>query len=112
MKKAKSLKFNVCNLVVTVSTNNINIKCSYKVKDKDNMRRILGLIKEYVDDYGEGIETPFDHRSIKSMVSEWVAHNNAYKVNYKEHQTCNLDLNYPQKWYAPAVYWLLSLVEL
>lgn len=112
MKKVKSLKFDICNLVITVSNHNINIKGSYRVKDRDNMRRILGLIKEYVEDYGEGIETPFDHRSINSMVREWVAHNNLYTLGYKKEQTSSVDLVSNQYWYELIGYWILSRIIL
>lgn len=112
MRKKKSLKMDVYDFKVTITSNNINIKNSYKVTSRERMKVILNIIKEYVEDYDEGIETPFDHRSIKSMVREWVAHNNLYTLGYKKEQTKDIDLNYPQKWYIPAVYWVLSLVKL
>lgn len=112
MQKKKSLKMDVYGFKVTITSNNINIKGSYNATSRERMEVILNIIKEYVEDYGEGIETPFDHRSIKSMVREWVAHNNLYKLGYKKGQTKSIDLNYPQKWYIPIIYWFLSLVEL
>ena len=112
MRKKKSLKMDVYGFKVTITSNNINIKDSYKVTSRTRMKVILTIVKEYVEDYGEGIETPFDHRSIKSMVREWVTHNNLYKLGYKKQQTKNIDLNYPQKWYVPVVYWFLSLIQL
>ena len=47
------------------------------------------------------------------MIREWIAHNNLYKLGYKRKQTGSTDINYPYlKWYAPVVYWFLSLIEL
>lgn len=112
MRKKKSLKMDVYGFKVTITSNNINIKNSYKVTSRESMKVILNIIKEYVEDYDEGTETPFDHRSIKSMVREWVAHNNLHTLGYKKEQTKDVDLDCPQKWYAPVVYWVLSLVKL
>lgn len=112
MRKKKSLKMDVYDFKVTITSNNINIKNSYKVTSRERMKVILNIIKEYVEDYDEGIETPFDHRSIKSMVREWVAHNNLYTLGYKKEQTKDIDLDYPQKWYISVIYWVLSLVKL
>lgn len=112
MRKKKSLKLDVYGYKVTITSNNINIKDSYKVTNRNRMTVILSIVKEYTEDYGEGTETPFNHRSIKSMVREWVAHNNLHKLGYKKGQTKNIDLNYPQKWYVPIIYWFLSLIEL
>lgn len=103
-------KTKIRGLAITVSKKNINIKDSYKVYNPISMEAILSVLKDDLEE--NHIESPFDKRSISSMVREWIAHNNAYKVGYKEKQTCNLDLNYPQKWYAPIIYWFLSLVEL
>lgn len=112
MRKKKSLKLDVYGFKVTITSNNINIKDSYKVNNHNRMSVILSIAKEYAEDYDEGIETPFNHRSIKSMIREWAAHNNLYKLGYKKGQTKNIDLNYPQKWYVPIIYWFLSLIEL
>ena len=112
MRKKKSLKMDVYNFKVTITSNNINIKNSYKVTSRERMKVILNIIKEYVEDYDEGIETPFNHRSIKSMVRKWIAHNNLYKLGYKKQQNKDVDLDYPQKWYIPAIYWVLSLIKL
>lgn len=113
MRKKKSLKTDVYGFKVIITNNNINIRDSYKITDRDKMTTIVNIIKEYVEDYGEDIETPFDYRSIKSMVREWVAHNNLYKLGYKKEQTKSIDINYPYlKWYAPIIYWFLSLIVL
>lgn len=97
-------------LIITVSKKNINIKDSYKIDNPILMESILAVLKDELEE--NHVESPFDKRSISSMVREWISHNNAYKVGYKESRTCNLDLNYPQKWYVPIIYWFLSLIEL
>ena len=103
-------KTEIQGLIITVSKKNINIKDSYKISNPIVMESILSVLKDELEE--NHIESPFGKRSISSMVREWISHNNAYKVRYKEKQTCNLDLNYPQKWYAPIIYWFLSLIEL
>ena len=97
-------------LDIKVSKNNINIKDSYKINNRLVMRMILDVLKNEVKE--EHLESPFDKRNIGGMVREWVAHNNLYKLGYKKDRMCNVDLNYPQKWYVPIVYWILSLIEL
>lgn len=97
-------------LKIKVSKNNINIKNSYKIDNRLEMEMILNVLKDEVKD--EHLKSPFDKRDIKGMVREWVAHNNLYKLGYKRNRTCNLDLNYPQKWYAPIAYLISSLIEL
>ena len=97
-------------LDIKVSKNNINIKDSYKINNRLVMRMILDVLKDEISE--EHLESPFDKRSIGGMVREWVAHNNLYKLGYKKDRMCSVDLNYPQKWYVPIVYWFLSLIEL
>lgn len=97
-------------LHIDVSTKNIHIVDSYTIKMRETMRCVLVDLKEYLE--LKYIVSPFDHRSIKSMVNEWVAHNNLYKLGYKRERTCSVDLNYPQKWYMPILYWLFSRVTL
>lgn len=95
-------------LNIKVYKNNINIKNSYKINNRLLMKMILDVLKDEIKE--EYLESPFDKRSIKGMVREWVAHNNLYKLGYKKDRMCNVDLNYPQKWYVPIVYWFLSLL--
>ena len=97
-------------LDIKVSKNNINIKDSYKINNRLVMRMILDILKDEISE--EHLKSPFDKRNISGMVREWVAHNNLYKLGYKKDRMCNVDLNYPQKWYIPIVYWILSLIEL
>ena len=97
-------------LDIKVSKNNINIKDSYKINNRLLMRMILDVLKDEISE--EHLESPFNKRNISGMVREWVAHNNLYKLGYKKDRMCNVDLNYPQKWYVPIVYLILSLIEL
>lgn len=93
-------------LDIKVSKNNINIKDSYKINNRLLMRMILDVLKDEISE--EHLESP----NISGMVREWVAHNNLYKLGYKKDRMCNVDLNYPQKWYVPIAYWILSIIEL
>lgn len=103
-------KVNMYNMDITVSKGNIHIENSYKA-NRDIMEYILHELQEDTEWYS--IDSPFKYRSIKSMIREWITHNNLYKLGYKRKQTGSVDINYPYlKWYAPVVYWFLSLIEL
>lgn len=97
-------------LKVTITKNNIHIEDSYTVKYPADIKKFLYDIKEFLDDNNITMETPFDHRSICSMKQEWIAHNNAYYLNFRPEQSRSVDINYPQPWYAPIVYFLCSLI--
>ena len=66
-------------LDIDVSTNNIHIECSCTVETRSEMKSILNDLQDELKRASITMETPFDHRSIKSMVNEWVSHNNCYK---------------------------------
>ena len=104
----KSIEFE--GLHIDVSSNNIHIVDSYTIKKRKTMRHVLGDLKESLE--LKHIVSPFDERSIKSMVNEWVTHNNLFWLGYKRERTGSVDLNCPQKWYMPILYWLFSRVTL
>ena len=45
-----------------------------------------------------------------SMVREWITHDNAYYLNIRPEQSRSVDLNHPQPWYAPIIYFFGSLI--
>lgn len=106
------IEVTIQGLEITITRDNINIKDSYQVRNPFEMRAILKKIKEFLKENNITMDTPFNHRSMCSMVREWVAHNNAYVLGYKKERTGNVDLNYPQKWYVKVLYFMLSLVIL
>ena len=98
--------------MITVSKGSIHIENSCKVEFPIVMKEVLEEVKKRLEECYITIDTPFDHRSIKSMVNEWIAHNNLYRLGYKQDHTKSVDLDYPQKWYYRLGYWLLSKVTL
>lgn len=105
-------KIVIYGLNITLSTNNIHIENSYNVELPIVMDEILTLLRKEVDDTGITMDTPLNHRSNKSMIREWIAHNNLYILGYEQERTAHLDLNWPQKWYVKVAYWLLSRIVL
>ena len=67
---------------------NMKILSSYKVKDTEDMKHILGIIKRYCDSK----ETSWD-RSIESMQNEWIIHNICSSLLIRNDRTDDVDLN-------------------
>lgn len=67
---------------------NMKILSSYKIKDKDEMKEILEIIKEYCDNKGTSW-----NRSIKAMQNEWIVHNICSSLAIKRSSTDDVDLN-------------------
>lgn len=113
LKKLKnSIKFIVNGMTIILTTDNIHIQDSFKVKYRKEMRTILDEMLIQIKECQITMDTPFNHRSIESMVNEWLAHNNLYQLGYKVEQTGHVDLNYPQPWYITLAYWFLSRITL
>ena len=100
------------DLQITITPNNINIKDSCTIKDPFEMRVILKEIKEFLKENNITMDTPLNHRSLWSMIREWVSHNNAYVIGYKRERVGSVDLNFPQKWYVKVLYFILSMFVL
>ena len=101
-------KIVIYGLEITLSTNNIHIENSYNVELPIVMDEILTLLRKEIDDASITMDTPLNHRSNNSMIREWIAHNNLYKIGYKPERIGSIDLNFPQAWYIKLGYWLLS----
>lgn len=106
------VRIKIFGLVVTISKDNIHIENSYRIYSRTVMYEFLEELKKQLKIACITTETPFNHRSVNSMVNEWVAHNNLYVLHYKTDQTKSVDLDYPQKWYCRLGYWLLSRIAL
>lgn len=94
------------DLVIDVSDYNIHIYDSYKVKDRDDMYSCIRFLRGCCDSY------VLDNRGDRSLVNEWVGHNNLYSLGLFEDHTHDVDLDYPQPWYMGIVWFLLSIVVL
>lgn len=97
---------------ITISPSNIHIIDSYKAKTRKSMKKILNILREYLDDSSITMKTPLDYRSNNSMIREWITHNNLYKLGLYRDRVKNVDLNYPQKWYVKILYAIGSLINL
>lgn len=87
--------YEVCNendVVVVDQCNlkdpNMKIVSSYKITDKEEMKQILNVIKEYCNDKHSNFE-----RSLKSMQNEWIVHNICSNLSIKRDHTDDVDLN-------------------
>lgn len=67
---------------------NMKIVSSYKITDKEEMKQILNVIKDYCNDKHSNFE-----RSIKSMQNEWIVHNICSNLSIKRDHTDDVDLN-------------------
>lgn len=91
---------------ITVSENNINIENSYKITSKKEIREILDYIITHCEC------KVIKHRTLNSMLNEWVAHNNLYILHIARERTGSVDLNYPQEKLVSICYWFLSRIVL
>ena len=106
------VKTEIFGFKITVSTNNIHIEDSYLCESTIVMRELLNELHLQLDECHMTMDTPFNHRSIDSMINEWVSHNNCYKLGIAPDRTASVDLNYPQPWHMPFIYWLTSRIVL
>ena len=47
---------------------------------------------------------------MKSLCREWACHNAAYSLGIRRGKTKDVDLDYPQKWYVRAAYWVIGSI--
>ena len=89
-----------------VSDSCVTIQNSYTVDSRCVMRDILNDLR---NDFSSSV---FDNRSNTSMIFEWVAHNNLYKLHICRSHTKDVDFEYPQKWYFRLAWFLLGFIKL
>lgn len=85
-----------------ISSNNIQIKDSYKI-DKMDFDNLLKLIRESCA-WGH----PTLNRSDYSLKMEIAVHNLFYKLGIAQEQTKDVDLNYPQTLFEKLTYNILG----
>jgi hypothetical protein len=93
-----------CTIIVT--DYNIHIEDSYKISKRKDIIDIMDWI---YDNYDNKV---IQNRTKSSCINEWIAHNNLYKLGLFKSHTVSVDIDYPQKWYMPIIYKLLSLIVL
>lgn len=83
----KIVKQNILGVNVEITRENIKIRESYKIKDKNTMLTILMITRNVARKNGFSYT-----RTNKSWIQEWKSHNLLYKFNvFKEH-TMDTDL--------------------
>jgi len=87
----------------TFSSNNIQLKSSFKVKKDDFERELLAMREEHP-------ECLVWNRSIKSLKREWAAHNAFHALGILRRKTADTDLNWPQGWLTRVGYGLVGRV--
>ena len=87
----------------TFSSNNIQLKSSFKVKKGDFERELLAMREEHP-------ECLVWNRSIKSLKREWAAHNAFHALGILRRKTADVDLNWPQVWLTRVGYWFAGWV--
>lgn len=87
----------------TFSSNNIQLKSSFKVKKDDFERELLAMREEHP-------ECLVWNRSIKSLKLEWAAHNAFHALGILRRKTADTDLNWPQGWLTRVGYWIVGWV--
>jgi hypothetical protein len=99
-----TLYYNDTELFITTSLNNINIKNSYKVRGRKNIKNVICMLKEKFP------ENNINKQSTFLLTQEWAVHNLCYKLNIFRDRTKDVDLNYPKKWYIKFIYSILGFL--
>ena len=87
----------------SISTDNIQLKSSFKVKKDDFERELLAMREEHP-------ECLVWNRSIKSLKREWAAHNAFHALGILRRKTADTDLNWPQGWLTRVGYWIAGVI--
>ena len=87
----------------TFSSNNIQLKSSFKVKKDDFERELLAMREEHP-------ECLVWNRSIKSLKREWAAHNAFHALGILRRKTADTDLNWPQGWLTRVGYEIVGMM--
>ena len=111
-KQSNYISTSIDGLNIIITPNNIHIEDSYRVVNPVDMKHVLNDTIEFLNTNHITMDTPFNHRSICSMVSEWKTHNNLYTLNIQPERTRSVDINSPQPWYMPILYFFCGLFVL
>ena len=76
----------------SVSPNNIHLESSFEVPKARFARELARMRAQQPD------SDVWQHRSPKSLILEWAAHNALYALGIFRSRTCHTDLNWPQRW--------------
>ena len=91
------------DIAVSSSKTDTWIEGSHRIKSRKDMKAILWLIRD---------KSPLDfmiwHRTLKSQIREWRAHNLLFALGYKRDQTADVDLDVVTR-KTEVLYFILSL---
>lgn len=99
-------------LRISLSKSTIIIENSYNIELPEAMEELIQNLRMELANSRISITTPLNFRSNKSIVNEWLAFNNLYKIGCKPESYMNLKIDYPYKWYNRIIYWLFSRIVL
>lgn len=91
---------------VTFTTGNVNIPNSYRYRRQE--------VADFLDDAKPKHPSclPLQKRSRGSLLREWAAHKAAYLLNFQRDRAASVDLNYPQRWWVKALYFVCGGIAL
>lgn len=84
-----------------VSSNDLQLKSSFKVKKKDFERELAKIREKHP-------RSRVWKRSLLSLKLEWAAHNALHALGILRYRTKDTDLNWPQPWYIRLGYAVLG----
>jgi len=85
----------------TITNNNLHLVDSYKISKNrfdGELNRIRGIHPS----------SQVWKRKRYAMKLEWATHNGLYALGIKRDHTKDVDINYPQKWYAKIGYFFVG----
>ncbi len=90
-------------LKITVSSTNVHLESSFKVRKDDFERELTAMREQHPDSL-------VWNRSIKSLSREWAAHNAFHAIGLLRNKTADTDLNWPQNWLTRIGYEVVGAV--
>lgn len=84
--------------------NNVHIKDSYLITNKEDMRVILGEIR-----LEAARQCHFYDRNTNSWLNEWCAHNRLYKLGIAKKRTGSVDFCETEHWLKRFAYTILAI---
>lgn len=93
----------IAGFVCTITNENINIKDSYKVLNKETMNSVLTAIKRKYPDC-----KVFELRKWNSLIWEWCSHSRMYKLGLWKSHTASVDLDINEPLWRRICYFLIG----
>lgn len=94
----------IAGFICNITNNNIQIKDSYTVLNKEIMNSVLNTIKRKYPDC-----KVFEIREWDNLLSEWKAHSRLYKWGLFKSHTKDVDLDTDEPWWRRILYSILGV---